>query len=347
MFYYHPDHLGSTTLVTNSSRGIAEETSYRPFGEVLLDGKSKHLYTGKELDSESGLYYYGARYYNPVIGQFTQPDTIIPNPYDPQSLNRYSYVLNNPYKYTDPTGHCAEDACVGEAIIAGAGIGALFGMGSSILTQLYFTGKVDLAQVGHSTIVGGAAGGAGAAAAVYGVIAFGSSALASVGVGASSGIVGGQVASASSNVLNGEDFTKGLFNPNQMVGDGALGGIAGVIGYKLSGSKSSASVGGGQVTEENAASYWYKGDGFNSKQASLDYHLGKHGSGLSSSEYTSKAINLRTNYASSGGKGYISKNVPLQNGRGSGQLIIDRNKGNVGLYTKKGEIVWYDLKKTK
>jgi RHS repeat-associated protein len=62
------------------------------------------LFTGQRLDS-TGLYYYGARYYDPSIGRFISPDSIIPDPYNPQSLNRYSYCLNNPLKYTDPTGH--------------------------------------------------------------------------------------------------------------------------------------------------------------------------------------------------------------------------------------------------
>jgi hypothetical protein len=49
--------------------------------------------------------FYGARYYDSTLGRFTQPDTIVPHPLNPQSLNRFSYVLNNPVKYTDPTGH--------------------------------------------------------------------------------------------------------------------------------------------------------------------------------------------------------------------------------------------------
>ena len=55
---------------------------------------------------DSGLMYYVARYYRPeTFKHFTQPDTIIQNVYDPQSLNHYSYVLNNPYKYVDPSGN--------------------------------------------------------------------------------------------------------------------------------------------------------------------------------------------------------------------------------------------------
>jgi hypothetical protein len=55
--------------------------------------------------------YYNARYYDSAIGRFTQPDTIIPDQFNPQSLNRYSYVRNNPVRYTDPMGHCDPDDC--------------------------------------------------------------------------------------------------------------------------------------------------------------------------------------------------------------------------------------------
>ncbi len=107
-YFYHPDHLGSTTLVTNESGAVVEDTNYKPFGEPLYDAKSRYLYTGKERDSESGLMYYGARYYSPVIGKFIQPDTELQEyEYAPQSMNRYSYVTNNPYKYVDPTGKWA------------------------------------------------------------------------------------------------------------------------------------------------------------------------------------------------------------------------------------------------
>ena len=62
------------------------------------------------MDTESGLYNYDARLYDPVIGRFVTPDTIVPEPFNPQDLNRYSYVRNNPLKYTDPTGHSIPDS---------------------------------------------------------------------------------------------------------------------------------------------------------------------------------------------------------------------------------------------
>lgn len=106
--YYHPDHLGSTSVVTDEQVKVIENNHYLPFGEMLEGENDRYLYTGQELDSESQLYYYGARYYSPYLAKFTQPDTIIQNIYNPQNLNRYSYVLNNPYKYNDPNGNYLE-----------------------------------------------------------------------------------------------------------------------------------------------------------------------------------------------------------------------------------------------
>jgi len=59
----------------------------------------------QRLDSSTNLLYYGARYYDPALGRFISADTVVPEPGHPQALNRYAYVLNNPFKYTDPSGH--------------------------------------------------------------------------------------------------------------------------------------------------------------------------------------------------------------------------------------------------
>jgi RHS repeat-associated protein len=66
-------------------------------------------FTGQRLDG-TGLYYYNARYYDPTIGRFISADFVIPDYSNPQNLNRYSYVANNPLKYTDPSGHVRIDA---------------------------------------------------------------------------------------------------------------------------------------------------------------------------------------------------------------------------------------------
>ncbi len=108
-FFYHPDILGSTDLITNESGDIVEETTYEPHGEVIEGGNDRFLYTRKELDKQSGLYYFGARYYNPSIPLFIHPDDTVTDVYNPQDLNRYAYVRNNPYKYVDPDGETPWD----------------------------------------------------------------------------------------------------------------------------------------------------------------------------------------------------------------------------------------------
>jgi len=105
--YIHLDSLGSTSVVTDSSGAQYGYTRYYPYGSTRdssgsLDTNKK--FTGQRLDG-TGLYYYGARYYDPVIGRFISPDTVGPNPTNPQSLNKYSYCFNNPLVYTDPTGN--------------------------------------------------------------------------------------------------------------------------------------------------------------------------------------------------------------------------------------------------
>jgi len=83
MFWYLDDHLGSTNVMIDADGELVERTLYYPFGSHREGGEEKYSFTGKEFDSEIGLYYYGARYYNPETFVFTQADTIIPNVYNP------------------------------------------------------------------------------------------------------------------------------------------------------------------------------------------------------------------------------------------------------------------------
>jgi RHS repeat-associated protein len=79
-----------------------------PFGETWThEGDAKHnpKYNSQELDRETGYYFYNARHYDPEIGRFVTPDTVIPRQFDTQSWNRFTYCANNPIIYKDPTGH--------------------------------------------------------------------------------------------------------------------------------------------------------------------------------------------------------------------------------------------------
>ena len=106
--YFHADHLGSTSVLTNGQGIQEQDVSYVPYGDTFSNSGTADVaykYTGKEQDSSTGLYFYEARYYDPVLGRFISADTIVPSVTDPQALNRYSYARNNPIIFNDPTGH--------------------------------------------------------------------------------------------------------------------------------------------------------------------------------------------------------------------------------------------------
>lgn len=108
--FYHTDHLGSSLAITDAFTTVVWNQTYLPFGESGNGTgtlANSHQYTGKEYESETGLYYYGARYYHPGFGRFMSVDPAGGDLADPQSWNRYAYTLNNPFKYVDPDGEAA------------------------------------------------------------------------------------------------------------------------------------------------------------------------------------------------------------------------------------------------
>jgi len=114
------DHLGSTRVITDAAGAVRKRYDYLPFGEEIgssVGGRSsvtgysavdatRQRFSGKERDAESGLDYFGARYFSGAQGRFTTPDPLLNSgrPWLPQSWNRYAYTLNNPLRYIDPTG---------------------------------------------------------------------------------------------------------------------------------------------------------------------------------------------------------------------------------------------------
>ena len=106
------DHLGSTTVTADGATGArTAELWYKPWGESrgtpFGATPTTYRFTGQREEAGIGLYFYNARYYDPSLGRFTQADTIVPSPGDPQSFNRYAYVGNRPTVYLDPTGNAA------------------------------------------------------------------------------------------------------------------------------------------------------------------------------------------------------------------------------------------------
>ena len=123
-YYYHEDNLNSSSALSSSSGSQQEVNVYYPFGRTQTASPQASFqvsrrFTGQVFDAESGLYYYNARYYDPELGRFIQPDDTIPDLGNPQSYNRYSYCVNNPLRYTDPTGHSFEDYVLGATGLAG------------------------------------------------------------------------------------------------------------------------------------------------------------------------------------------------------------------------------------
>ncbi len=116
VYYYHTDHLGSSSVMTDSVGAKVQTVTYFPYGAIRINNSSvspavdvPYKYTGQEFDATTGLYDYGARQYDASLGRFISPDSLVPEPANPQSLNRYSYVKNNPFRYIDPTGHEPDD----------------------------------------------------------------------------------------------------------------------------------------------------------------------------------------------------------------------------------------------
>ncbi|RIK35093.1 MAG: hypothetical protein DCC55_31410, partial [Chloroflexi bacterium] len=113
-YFYHADHLGGTNYVTDADGKVYEHLEYFPFGETWVQEatdtkRTPYLFTGKELDSETGLYYYGARYYDPQTSRFISTDPLLQQKPDrgvgdPQFYNLYHYSNNNPLHYVDVDG---------------------------------------------------------------------------------------------------------------------------------------------------------------------------------------------------------------------------------------------------
>lgn len=147
--FYHPDHLGSTNFVTNETGAITEKIEYYPFGspryrETLEGTASFYQYTGKELDKESGLYYYEARYMDSIIGRFISVDPLFveaSDECDVQQCNLYSYTSNNPLIYIDPSG-MFEIKIEGKQGVGGSinykNVGVGLDLGSENITLLHY-----------------------------------------------------------------------------------------------------------------------------------------------------------------------------------------------------------------
>ena len=108
LYHLHGDHLGSTSLTTAGSV-VEGSRAYNAYGSERAasgDLQTDRTFTGQKRDA-TGLLYYNARYYDPALGTFISPDSLVPDPGRVISYNRFLYARGNPLKYTDPSGHIA------------------------------------------------------------------------------------------------------------------------------------------------------------------------------------------------------------------------------------------------
>jgi RHS repeat-associated protein len=246
---------GYTSLTASSNGAKVAELRYKPWGEARYTygtTPTSYQFTGQRNDSYIKLYDMGARMYDPELGRFISPDSIIPDPANPQSLNRYAYVYNNPYRYVDRDGHTP----LLVTALVGAGIGALVNTGHQVLTTMRANpGQVSfgdaLRQVDLGKVVGAAAAG-GVMGLTLGVgsAVLGTGFWATTYLGALGGGLGGQVgalteASWDEGIrmmdgagFNGERFlssalNNGFMDPTRFGLDCVTGAISAGAGYQV------------------------------------------------------------------------------------------------------------------
>jgi RHS repeat-associated protein len=221
-------------------------TRYLPFGSYR--NSTGHTvtdrgYTGHRHNDDLGLIYMNARYYLPGIGRFASPDTIVSDPADPQSFNRYSYSYNNPLKYSDPSGHCIDGvttwACIAAAAAIGGGVGLIVDYSVQVIDnvsnqdlpfwQAVYKDNISWSSVFGSTVGGGVGGGI--AAPIAALAGPSSSVIGNLGWSGLGGLLGGafggQAGSLSQATISevGDAWAGRGFNGTQMLENAAKNGF--------------------------------------------------------------------------------------------------------------------------
>lgn len=157
-FYFHADHLGSSSFVSDESAKLTEHLEYFAFGETWVNENPAQptampfQYGGKELDDETGLYYFGARYYNPRTQLWATPDPILgsyldgePNGgvYNPANLAAYTYGFNNPVKFIDPDGRAISWSDIGHGVLDVVGLIPVVGEAADLANAGWYAAEGD------------------------------------------------------------------------------------------------------------------------------------------------------------------------------------------------------------
>jgi RHS repeat-associated protein len=274
--FYHANHLGSASVITDQIGGAKEQIEYLPFGEYRAPGETNgtidydtnfpdvfYTFTGQEDDDDLGLYNYGARLYDPLLGRFISPDRLVPDPVNPQSLNRYAYCLNNPLIYTDPSG---EDF-----------FAIIFSFIWSIVSSEIFISVAGGAALGAATsaITGGNIWQGALTGAISGLLFYGAGTLYGITMSGAEYTVlqqvatrfiihaiAGAVSGAINAAITGSDPRLGILTGAVGAGIGALaGGGLQALGlkaseYQLVGRVVAGGLAGGVVSEIYGGNFW-------------------------------------------------------------------------------------------
>lgn len=242
MYYLHTDYQGSYETITDEEGAIVEKLSFDPWGRrrnphnwTFTDVPGTFTfdrgYTGHEQMDAFGLINMNGRMYDPMLGRFLSPDNYVQAPDYTQNFNRYSYVLNNPLKYTDPSGEWIH-------IVIGAVIGGIFNW----VTHGAQFNAAGLGYFGVGALAGALAAGIGAGvgtlAAGSGSFGFSVSAGLSAGgfgagaaVGAAAGLTSGFLSGTGNSLIAGNNIGQSLnAGLKEGVKQGIIGGVMGGIG---------------------------------------------------------------------------------------------------------------------
>ena len=309
-YFYHSDHLGSASLISDYKGDEYQRIEYTPYGETWVEKTSNtglewlpYKFTAKELDEETGLYYYGARYLDPKYSMWISTDPALGDYlgqsskgeggiYNSTNLNLYHYGNNNPVSYKDPDGEIVINA-------AAALVGALSGAAIGAVTTAVAGGSGrDIA----AAALGGAASGALAGVTLGGSLV--AQAAGAAAIGAASGAIGDVV----TNAVSGNEITaKG-------VGKAALGGaVGGLVGF---GAGKALSAIGNKVQAVNAvknASPQKTAEGFdtwlNKGEANNKVYFGMKGDEAKYTGITKQSTSARLNQHNANGKGFTDLRV--------------------------------------
>ncbi len=269
VYYLLTDHLGSTALTVDGNGAKVGELRYKAWGETRYTWgtfPTDYRYTGQRQEEGLELYRMGARWYDPALSRWLSADTLVPGAWEPQALNRYSYVYNNPLAYIDNDGH---NPLVVAALVGG-GVGFLITYAPQVVSNLKSGqslgdaafNNVDWGKVAGGTVAGAIAGGTMGLATHVGAGVVGTILL-----GASGGALGGQVGALveagtdqffqwasghgwDNTELLQDAFDAGFLDPTTLKYDTFAGGMSAGAGFALNKVFSSAMKSLGDKTLE-------------------------------------------------------------------------------------------------